>query len=144
MTELLEVLAEIEAAGVALQLDEEKVRIRYSEEPQREHLAGQVNFLRAHRHEVVEWLKARATTPSMPSGVRLLKWDLKETPVAIEACAVVTDPALFARTTLEQLAIALAQPKRWVGWTVPQLIDRLHQVGVDVALTPGSKPADTK
>jgi hypothetical protein len=41
---------------------------------------------------------------------------------------------LFARTTLEQLRIALAAPKRWVGWTIPQLIDRLAQVGVRVAL----------
>jgi hypothetical protein len=144
MTELLEVLAELEAAGAALRLDGDNVRIRYREELQREHLAGQVNFLRAHRDDVLAWLKARATVPSMPSGARLIKWDLKEAPVAIEACAVVTDPALFARTTLEQLAIALAQPKRWVGWTVPQLIDRLHQVGVDVVLAPGSKSADTK
>jgi hypothetical protein len=144
MTELLEVLAEIEAAGAAVQLAGGKIRIRYREEPQREHLADQVNFLRAHRDDVVEWLKVRTTIPAMPPGVRLLKWSLKETPVAIEACAIVTDSALFARTTLEQLAIALAEPKRWVGWTVPQLIDRLYQIGVDVDLAPCGKPGDSK
>ena len=38
------------------------------------------------------------------------------------------DPSLFARTTIEQLRAALANPKRWVGWSVRQLLDRLHQV----------------
>ena len=75
-----------------------------------------------------------AATSAIPPGVRLIEWKLKEPPVAIETCAVVTDSDLFARTTLEQLRIALAEPKRWVGWTVPQLIDRLAQVGVSVGV----------
>jgi hypothetical protein len=70
----------------------------------------------------------------MPSGVRLLKWNLKQPPVAIDTCSVVTDPALFAMSTLEQLKVAIENPKRWVGWTIPQLIDRLAQVGIVVAL----------
>jgi hypothetical protein len=41
---------------------------------------------------------------------------------------------LFASTTLEQLRVALANPKRWVGWSVSQLIERLAQVGVTVVL----------
>jgi hypothetical protein len=75
----------------------------------------------------------------MPKGVRLIEWNLKQPPVAIESFAVVTDPDLFARTTLEQLRIALAEPKRWVGWSVPQLIDRLAQVGVLVTLESGEQ-----
>lgn len=75
-----------------------------------------------------------AAVSPIPPGVRLIEWKLKEPPVAIETCAVVTDSGLFARTTLEQLRVALAEPKRWVGWSVPQLIDRLAQVGVSVAL----------
>jgi hypothetical protein len=70
----------------------------------------------------------------MPPGVQLLEWLLKSPPVAIETFAVVTDPALFAETTLEQLRHALSDPKSWVGWSVPQLIERLAQVGVTVKL----------
>jgi hypothetical protein len=70
----------------------------------------------------------------MPLGVRLVKWNLKKPPVAIETGAVVMDTPLFALTTLEQLRTVLAVPKRWIGWSVPQLIDRLAQVGVSVAL----------
>jgi len=80
-----------------------------------------------------------ASITMLPPGVRLIEWRLKEPPVAIETCAVVTDSGLFARATLEQLRIALAEPKRWVGWTVPQLIDRLAQVGVLITLEPKSK-----
>ena len=129
-----EAISVIEAAGVTFWLDGEKVRVRYCDEGQREQLNEQIALLRAHRDEMVAFLQARSAIPPMPSGIRLLEWNLKEPPVAIETCAVATDPALFARSTLEQLRIALAQPKRWAGWSVPQLIDRLAQVGVRVAL----------
>lgn len=76
---------------------------------------------------------AQALIAELP-GLRLAKWHLKQPPVAIETCAAVLEPELFVRTTLQQLRIALANPKRWVGWSVPQLIDRLAQVGVSIVL----------
>jgi hypothetical protein len=69
-------------------------------------------------------------------GIRLVEWRLKEPPVLIECASVVVNPPLFARTTLAQLGTALANPTRWVGWTVEQLIDRLAAVGVVVILEP--------
>lgn len=130
-----QILAEVEAAGTAFRLDGKRVRVWFPELHQREELARQVAFLRAHRAEVAEFLRKRAAIPPMPHGVRLVEWHLKEPPVAIETCAVVTDLALFASTTLAQLRVALANPRRWLGWSVPQLIDRLAQVGVTVELT---------
>jgi hypothetical protein len=131
-----ETLSEVEVSGAALLLDGDRIRIRYPEAQQHEELATQIAFLRAHRDEVAECLRARAIAPGMPPGVRLVGWNLKSPPVAIDTCSVVVDSDLFARRTIEQLRIALAQPKRWVGWTVPQLMDRLAQVGVVVALAP--------
>jgi hypothetical protein len=131
---LSEVLKEVEAVGIALRLEGEKVRIRFPECYHREELAPQITFLRNRREEVAAFLRLRHSIPAMPPSIRLLRWDLKQPPVAIETCAVVTDPVLFARTTLEQLGTSLAQPKRWVGWSTPQLLDRLAQVGVVVAL----------
>jgi hypothetical protein len=129
-----ETLVEIEQAGVGLRLDGERVRIRFLKPEQREELAHYVAFLRAHRDEVAKVLKCRLSIPRMPPGVTLVGWNLKPPPVGIEMSAVVTDPSLFARATLEQLRIAMAKPRRWVGWSVPQLLDRLAQVGVIVAL----------
>ena len=88
--------------------------------------------LRKQREKVRAFLRARAAIPAMPTGVRLVSWELKEPPVWIESCAVVVDPGQFARATLGELREKLVNPKRKYGWSVPQLIDRLAQVGVIV------------
>ena len=130
------IIDELEAAGATLRLDGQKVRVWYPDEERRQALVEQVFTLRAHKEEVTAFLRTRGVIPAMPAGVRLVTWNLKEPPVAIDTCSVVTDPALFARSTLRQLGVALVEPKRWVGWSVPQLIDRLAQVGVTVTLEP--------
>jgi hypothetical protein len=86
------------------------------------------------------WRAIRA----IPRGVRLVEWKLKDPPVAIETCAVVTDPELFASSTLRQLQTALSNSKKWAGWSVPQLIDRLSQVGVLVTLEPHVSKVNSK
>lgn len=129
-----DLVREIEATGVTFRIDGERVRVYYPDDERRKNLAEQIAFLRAHRREVTEFLRARSINPVLPCRVKVIRWSLKDPPVALETCAVVTDPAMFARTTLEQLRIALAEPTRWVGWTVPQLIDRRAQVGVIVLL----------
>ena len=142
MTELMEIVSRLEVGGGKLMLD--GGRIRYSipsGDTEAQTLLGE---LRKRRSEVVELLRVRATIPATPRGVRLVEWKLKDPPVAIEICAVVTDPARFAHTTLQQLWTALSQPKRWVGWSVPQLIDRLAQVGVTVALESAEKPREAR
>jgi hypothetical protein len=98
-----EKITQIEAAGVAFRLDGEKVRVWYPDEERRAELAEQVAALRDRRDEVAAYLKSRSRIPPMPEGVRLVRWELKEPPVAIETCTVVTDPARFASTTLAQL-----------------------------------------
>jgi hypothetical protein len=131
-----ETVSFIEAAGASFRLEGEKVRVWYPDQERREELATQVSFLRARRAEVAALLKARRIIPTMPPGVRLVAWNLKEPPIAIEYHAVVTDAAKFAGSTLGELRERLTSPKRKYGWTVSQLIDRLAQVGVTVALEP--------
>lgn len=129
----------IEVAGAEFRLDGEKVRVWYPDKVRREELAAQINLLRDHRAEVAAFLKTRSNIPAMPPGVLLVNWSLKEPPIAIEYHAVVIDPAKFARATLGELRERLTNPKRRYGWTVPQLIDRLSQVGVKVALESAQK-----
>ena len=127
MSELLEIVSRLEEAGGKLTLDGE--RIRYTIPAGDTEASSLLAELRKRKSDVARLLRTRRSIPPMPPGVRLIKWHLKEPPVAIETCAVVTNPVLFASTTLEQLRTAIAQPKRWVGWSVSQLIDRLAQVG---------------
>jgi hypothetical protein len=137
---------EVETLGVQLRVEADKVVMRFPAEELRNELSGQLAYLRTHRHEVMNFLRERDVIPKMPPGVQLVSWNLKEPPVAVEVCSLVTDSALFARTTLDQLRTALAQPKRWLGWTVPQLIERLAQVGVTVEVSQetGSSEGESK
>jgi hypothetical protein len=132
-------LMEVETLGVELRLEGNGVVVRFPSQELRKELNGQLAFLRAHRNEVSVFLRERDAIPTMPPGVHLVSWELKEPPVVLEMCSVVTNTALFARTTLGQLRAALANPRRWVGWSIPELIDRLAQVGVRVTLEPKSK-----
>ena len=52
---------------------------------------------------------------------------------------MVTIPVLFDRITVEQLRSAFAEPIRWVGCSVPQLLDRTAQVGIVVMLDQGDR-----
>lgn len=135
MSDLLQIVSRLEESGGTLALDGD--RIRYCVPTGDAEARALLAELRKHRSEIASFLKDRQAIPQMPQGVRLIKWSLKKPPVAIETCSVVTNPALFARTTLEQLRTALAHPKRWVGWSAAQLIDRLSQVGVDVEIKDG-------
>jgi hypothetical protein len=125
---------EVEAKEAALRLDDDRIRIWFQKLQRREEFSGTVSFLSAHRDEVVEFLRVRCARPSVPLGLRLISWGLKDPPLAIGTCAEVSDPVLFVRTFVEQLRIVLAHPRRWAGWTVRQLIDRLTEVSVDVAV----------
>jgi hypothetical protein len=49
------VLGEVQAAGIELRLDGERIRIWFPEPQQRERFAGRIAFLREHRDEVAEF-----------------------------------------------------------------------------------------
>jgi len=130
MSGLPAVVSRLEEVGGRLLLDGD--RIRYSIPKGSANARALLEIVRMEKQAIVAYLRSRALAPAMPRGVVLMEWTLKEPPVAIETYAVVANSDLFARTTLEQLRIALAEPRRWVGWSVAQLIDRLAQVGVRI------------
>lgn len=132
MTGVCEFVSRLEEVGGSLMLDGERIRYRIPKDsPEAQ---AMMEAVKAQKQALINYLRSRALAPAMPPGVQLISWNLKEPPVAIEVCSIVTNSVLFARTTLEQLRTALAHPKRWVGWSVPQLIDRLAQVGVSVEI----------
>lgn len=124
-----ELVERIEDAGGVLRLRGRKIVYDLPEQ-----VTPLLDQLRANKDAVVEVLRQREALPAVPPGVRLVSWNLKEPPMAIEYSAVVTDTAKFARATLKELADRISNPRRKYGWTVPQLIDRLRQVGVTVAV----------
>jgi hypothetical protein len=73
--------------------------------------------------------------PAIPAGVRLIRWEPKTAPVAIDVCSVVVDVQQFIEAELRDLDSRLNFP--WTirgGWTIPQILDRLRQAGVEVGI----------
>ena len=133
-TAVLDLGAEAEATGLRLRADRNSIQVEWPATLDRESLQPLLARPREHKPEVVELVRQRASVTTMPKGIRLLAWSLKPAPVLLERWSVVTDPDLFARTTLSSLEAKLANPERWLGWSVRELLDRLEQVGVRVAL----------
>jgi hypothetical protein len=132
-----DIVSEIESAGAAFLLEDDKVRVWYPDDERRKEVAGQIALLREQRAEVVAYLKVRSAAPPMPKGVRLIRWEPKAAPVAIDVCSVVLDVPKFIEGELRALDSRLNNP--WTihgGFTVPQMLDRLAQVGALVELDP--------
>ena len=128
-------VSEIEAAGATFRLEGEKVRVSFPDDERRKELAKQIGLLRAHRTEVAAYLKTRTAVPRMPKGVRLIRWESKAAPVAIDVCSVVLDVPMFIKSELRALDSRLNNP--WAihgGFTVAQMLNRLAQAGLEVEL----------
>jgi hypothetical protein len=88
--------------------------------------------LRRHKPEIIELLAQR---PTIPSGVRLIRWEPKTAPVQVSACSTVTDVKKFIFSTLRQVEARLQDIDWRAGnWTLSTLIDRLEACGCLVEL----------
>jgi hypothetical protein len=128
---MADVVAEADAMGVELRLEDGKVKASFPAHKECE-MAPLLEQLRANRDELVEVLRER-DIPDLPPGVKLISWKPKQPPVMLNRYSVVTDCALFAKATLRQLAAALAG-KEWLAgnWSIAELVNRLREVGVVV------------
>jgi hypothetical protein len=135
-----QLLERIHAAGGTLTLKGDRIVVEVPEDA-----TPLLDELRAVRDEAYRLLHEAEAIPELPSGVRLVEWRPKPTPVMITYWAVVTDLQAFIRSTLRQLDHALAweagdEKHRWLAgnWSVREHIDRLEQCGVIVKVE--SKP----
>lgn len=135
-----ELINQIEASGGVLTLNGESINYKIPVD-----IKPLIAKLSETKTEAVRILRERQrderalACPTLPQGVRLIRYEPKVAPVTIGVCSTVIDAALFIRTTLEQLRIALEEPKRRIGWSVFQLIERLGQMGVIVMVDSGSR-----
>jgi hypothetical protein len=93
---------------------------------------------KTHIPSVSKVSEADTWTPFvMPKGVRLVSWNPKFAPVAIETCSIVVDVPKFIKAELLALDSRLNNPSTiHGGFTVPQMLDRLAQAGLEVELEP--------
>jgi len=76
-------------------------------------------------------LREGGNPPPMPPGVRLLKWEPRNPPIAIVRMGIVTNVDKFIAATLRELRARLEGKDFLAGnWSLRELIERLDQVGV--------------
>src|ERR1019366_7703437 len=123
-----EVLEAVQNAGGSLSLSGE--RIQYALPNSAMWL---VTELKRNRNDVVALLREREGPPQMPVGVRLLKWEPQDPPIALVRMGIVTNVQGFVTATLLQLQARMEGKDFLAGnWSLRELIDRLEQVGVVV------------
>src|ERR1700736_6417705 len=66
-----------------------------------------ISELKQNREAVIGLLREGKTPPPMPPGVRLLKWDPKDPPVAIVHMGIVNNVDKFIGATVRQLRARL-------------------------------------
>jgi hypothetical protein len=91
-----------------------------------------VDELRTYKWELVELLSQR---PTMPAGVRLVRWKPTSPPIKVNRWLTVLDTDKFIRVTLDQIEARLTGIDWKAGnWTLSELLEHLEAVGVAVAL----------
>ena len=127
MSAAMELIQIVESSGGRFRVDGDRLGI-----VPREAAAQVIEELRRHKPEIIELLAQR---PTIPSGVRLIRWEPKTAPVQVSACSTVTDVKKFIFSTLRQVEARLQDIDWRAGnWTLSTLIDRLEACGCLVEL----------
>jgi hypothetical protein len=125
-----EVLEAVQNAGGSLTISGGRIRYALPDSA-----LWLVTELKQHREELIGLLREEGTPPPMPPGVRLLKWQPKDPPIAIVHMGIVSNVPKFVAATLLQLRARLEGKDSLAGnWSLRELVDRLEQVGVAVEI----------
>ena len=126
-----EVVRAVENVGGALVLS--RGRIKYSIPSCAAWLLPE---LQKKREDIIGLLERRTPAPSMPPGIRLVRWSPQEPPIVLQESSVVIDVDKFISATLAQLQARLDGKDYLAGnWPLRALIERLEQVGVVIELS---------
>ncbi len=125
-----EVLHAVERAGGSLALNGGQIKYTIPKSA-----VWLVSELKQHREALIGLLKEEGTPPPMPPGVRLLRWEPKNPPIAIVHMGIVGNVHKFVAATLLQLQACLEGKDFLAGnWSLRELVDRLEQVGIAVQI----------
>jgi hypothetical protein len=137
---VVELVAEFEARGGEFAFDGQQINVQYPPE-QRETLALILETLRANRDAVAAFVRQRsrgvvapAQCPHLPPGVRLVKYAPKPPPVAVAPVSIVTDVDKFIRAYVSDLEYRLLRPEAHACAPLPEILAKLAEVGLELAL----------
>ena len=130
-----DILGELERRGVCVAVEGDTLCLR----PKSALDEALLTRVREHKADMLRELmqQGQKSYPGLPRGVRLIRYETKRPPVAIDVCSVVENVSKFIESELRALDSRLNNP--WTirgGFTVPQMLDRLAQAGLEVELEP--------
>ena len=141
MTPAVSPIDRIRELGGAVFLDGERLRYRIpAGDPEARQLIAEIH---RDREAVIAMLRERQVAlgspappqcPPLPPGVRLVRYAPKTPPVAIQPCSIVTDVDKFIRAYLQDLGWRLANPKTYACAPLYEILAKLAEVGVELAL----------
>jgi len=144
----IDAVAAFEALGGTLELHGEQVEVVYQTHL-RQAVSPLLGELRAHREAVRAFLRERssggrapAECPPLPPAVRLLRYAPKVAPVAVQPCSIVTDVGKFIRAYLEDLEWRLAHPNTYACASLPEILAKLAEVGVELKIEQAQVPRE--
>ncbi len=97
-----ELLEAVQNLGGSLTLSGERIQYTLPDSA-----AWLVTELKQHQEELIGLLREGETPPQMPLGVRLLRWEPKNPPIAIVRMGIVTNVPEFVANTLLQFQARL-------------------------------------
>lgn len=79
-------------------------------------------------------IPAPAECPPLPAGVKLVRYEPKDPPVAIAPVSIVTDVDKFIRAYLRDLAHRIQRPGTHACAPLPEILAKLAEVGLELTL----------
>jgi hypothetical protein len=139
MSTLASPLDRLRELGGSVYLDGEKLRYRIPATDEGRRLAGEI---RANREAIREMLRERESKPptleevmaSLPPGVRVVRYEPKESPFAVAPVCVVINAGRFYRAYLAALGWRLAKPEGYHCAPLADILGKLADAGLELAL----------
>jgi hypothetical protein len=139
---VIEMITKVEACGGRLWLDEDHIKYSAPKSVLPE-IRPFLHELRAHRDELAAVLRERPSAegvsappncPPLPQNVRLIRYAPKKPPVAVQPRSIVTDVDKFICAYLRDLRFRLEHPEAYACAPLPEILAKLAEVGLELAL----------
>jgi len=107
--------------------------------------------IRQHKAELLEILRERQAAlgsaappecPPLPPGAQLVRYAPKTPPIAVQPCSIVTDVDKFIGAYLRDLAWRLAHPNTYACASLPEILAKLAEVGVELEIEQAEVPRE--
>jgi len=145
----IDVLDRLTSFGCRIRVEGEKLKVRGPDRPEVEEL---VSELRREREAAIVFLQESESKPpsldevkaALPTGVKVVSYQPKETPFAVAPVSIVTNTGKFLRAYLRDLAWRLEHPNGYAAPPLPDIVAKLAEAVLEFDLECPPESAQTQ